>query len=216
MVAIMVKKNLKKVAYILVTLFLIGLTGFSIALYEFNGRYEHKHREVQLLSGQLVQLEERINTNRQKLANYDFMAYKTNAFSQRYPVFSQILNSVYDKSAQYGFSPDLVLGVIKVESNFNPKAVSYMGAYGLMQINLSVWRKELKIDQTRIMEVDYNIDLGLQILKRYYIESNGNLKRALHLYNNGYLYNNTKYPGQVDSAVKTITANRTNWQSLGY
>jgi soluble lytic murein transglycosylase-like protein len=216
MVAIMVKKNLKKVAYIMVGLFLMGLTGFFIALVEFNERYGHKNQEVRLLSGQMVQLEERINTNRQKLANYDFMAYKTNAFSQRYPIFSKILNTVYDKSAQYGFAPDLVLGVIKVESNFNPKAVSYVGAYGLMQINLAVWRKELKIDQSRVFDVDYNIDLGLQILKRYYLESKGNMKRALHLYNNGYLYNNTKYSGQVDSAAKTITANRTNWQSLGY
>ncbi|MCP5104178.1 MAG: hypothetical protein GY950_12400, partial [bacterium] len=42
---------------------------------------------------------------------------------------------------------------------------------------------------------------GLQILKQYYDESKGNMRMALHLYNNGYLYNNTAYPDKVSSAV---------------
>jgi soluble lytic murein transglycosylase-like protein len=70
-----------------------------------------------------------------------------------------------------------------------------------MQVMLPVWREELAIDESRVFEVEYNIDLGLQILKQYYEESRGNMRMALHLYNNGYKYNNTAYPDQVSSAV---------------
>lgn len=212
----MVKKNFKKVAVAMLFLLVVGLTGFAIALVEWNHRYKDRYQAVEQMAGQMEQLESRLAVTRHKLANYDFMEYKNNAFSKRYPVYSSILSSVYDKSEQFGFKPDLVLGVIKVESNFQPTAVSYAGAYGLMQINLSVWRDELKIDQSRIFEVDYNIDLGLQILKHYYLESRGNMKRALHLYNNGYLYNNTKYVGQVDSAVLSLSPDNHNLKGLGY
>ncbi len=212
----MVKKNIKKVAIAMLFLVLVGLTGFFIALAEWNYRYHDRYEVVELMTGQLEKLEHRLAVNRQKLANYDFMEYKNNAFSKRYPIFSSIIASVYDKSEQFGFKPDLVLGVIKVESNFNPAAVSYAGAYGLMQINLSVWKDELNIDRSRIFDVDYNIDLGLRILKHYYVESQGNMKRALHLYNNGYLYNNTKYVGQVDSAVLSLSPDNHNLKGLGY
>jgi soluble lytic murein transglycosylase-like protein len=210
----MVKRNLKRLAFIMTGLLLMGLSGLMMALVELNYRYQDRDRALNMMSGQMNQLEYRVNHNRQKLANYEFMEYKINAFSQRYPTYAEILNTVYDKSAQYGFEPDLVLGMIKVESNFNPKAVSYRGAYGLMQVNLAVWRKELGIVDNRVFEVDYNIDLGLQILKRYYLESSGNMKRALHLYNNGYLYNNTAYAGQVSSAAMDITNHRAKAQAL--
>jgi soluble lytic murein transglycosylase-like protein len=111
------------------------------------------------------------------------------------------LDTVYRQGFKYGFKPDLVLGIIKVESNYNPKAVSYKGAYGLMQINLGVWKDELNIDVGRIFDIAYNIDTGLRILKQYYEETRGNIKLALHFYNNGYKYNNTAYAVKVDSAA---------------
>ncbi|MCP5047881.1 MAG: lytic transglycosylase domain-containing protein [bacterium] len=208
----MIKQNIKKVAVIMAFLFLMGLSGLSVALFQLNGKYEATSHVLDLLSGQMLRLEQRIDFNREKVADYDFMEYKTNALSRRYPIFSSILNTVYDKSEEYGFHPDLVLGVIKVESNYNPKAVSYAGAHGLMQVNLSVWRNELNIDTNRLYDVDYNIDLGLKILKRYYVESKGNLKRALHLYNNGYKYNNTSYTGKVESAVLSMRPNKISLQ----
>ncbi|UCH98098.1 MAG: lytic transglycosylase domain-containing protein, partial [Candidatus Aminicenantes bacterium] len=85
-----------------------------------------------------------------------------------------------------------------------------------MQVNLAVWRGPLNINENRIFDVEYNIDLGLQVLKHYYEETNGNLKLALHLYNNGYLYNNTSYTVKVDSAVQSLGSHNINWQSLGF
>jgi hypothetical protein len=211
----MVKKNIKTFAYLLVGLFFIGLTGLFISLVELNRKYEEKHQVLGLLSNHVLKLQYKLDDNREKIANYDYMEYKTNAFSARYPFFAKIVDTVYDKSLQYGFRPDLVLGIVKVESAYQPTAVSYKGAYGLMQVNLAVWRNELNIDENRIFDVAYNIDLGLKILKHYYEESGGNMKRALHLYNNGYLYNNTAYTDLVDNAVISLTPTKGMWQGMG-
>ena len=68
-----------------------------------------------------------------------------------------------------------------------------------MQINYSVWKNELAINFRKIFDIEYNIDLGLQVLKRYYRKTGGDLLRTLHLYNNGYLHNNEKYKYKVIS-----------------
>ena len=62
-----------------------------------------------------------------------------------------------------------------------------------MQVNLAVWQEELHIDKKKIFDVEYNIDLGLRILKHYYDLTKGDIKLALHHYNNDYQYNNRAY-----------------------
>lgn len=46
----------------------------------------------------------------------------------------RLANDIMDNCEKYNVNPYLVLAVIKVESNFQPRAVSSMGARGLMQI----------------------------------------------------------------------------------
>lgn len=196
-----IKKNFKKLLYIFIFMFTAGLVGLFMALSDFNTSYVDNLNSLDQIKKQVSGLQKTINEREQKLAKYDFMRYKIKAFDKRYPLFSQIVDSVFQKSAQYGFHPELVLSMMQVESYYNPRAISHRGAYGLMQINLAVWKDELSIDRNRIFEVDYNIDLGLQILKRYYIESKGNIQRALHLYNNGYKYNNTKYLTRINETL---------------
>lgn len=179
-----------------------------MGLVHINRNYGEKKENFNILVDEVLRLETKININDQKIKNYNFMAFKANAFSKRYSQFSNILDIVFHKSRTYGFEPNLVLGIVQVESAFNPKAISHRGAYGLMQVNLQVWEEELAIDRKYIFDVEYNIDLGLQILKRYYDESGGNLKRALHLYNNGYKYNNMAYTDRVDSAVLSFKPNK--------
>lgn len=123
----------------------------------------------------------------------DVRKFQENAFRLRFPHFTETVGLVFQKSKEYGFNPYLVMAVIQVESNFDPFAVSTAGAYGLMQINYSVWKDELKINFNRIFDKEYNLDLGLKILRHYYDRSAGNLQMALFRYNNGYNFNNTEY-----------------------
>ena len=125
--------------------------------------------------------------------------FQDSIFQLRHPEFSEIAKIVFKKSKEYGFNPYLVMGLIQVESNFKPYAVSVAGAYGLTQVNYSVWKDELDINFNRIYNLEYNIDLGLKILKHYYEKTNRNLIQALFHYNNGYKHNNTGYSLKVIS-----------------
>jgi soluble lytic murein transglycosylase-like protein len=180
-----------------VILIYVGLLGVVIASVDFNQKYEGKIHTITQMDNQIRSLENKIQQDREKIKTIDFLAYKVDSFSKRYPLYSDILDSVYKKSHEYGYDTDLILSIIQVESNFKPTAVSNRGAYGLMQVNLSVWRDELAIDDAKIFNVDYNIGLGVEIFDRYYKESRGNISRALHLYNNGYRYNNRSYVDKV-------------------
>ncbi|RDE23082.1 lytic transglycosylase [Motiliproteus coralliicola] len=50
------------------------------------------------------------------------------------PSVRQIKSWVRRLAPQYGLEPDLVLAMIRVESNFNPRARSHKNAWGLMQL----------------------------------------------------------------------------------
>jgi len=134
----------------------------------------------------------------EKIKIYEFQRY---IYSSRDPVFSNILDCVYKKAKEYNFSPYLVMAVIKVESNFNTRAKSSV-AHGLMQVNYKVWKKDLEIDISRLYDIEYNIDLGLRILKHYKEKEGGDIAKALFRYNNGYIYNNIKYVPQIIRAFR--------------
>jgi soluble lytic murein transglycosylase-like protein len=204
------KQNLKKSLSILSSLFIIGLIGLCMAFIDFNKNYEKNRQALYMMSNEVMQLEKKVNSDNRKLKNYDFLEYKVNAFMKKFPHFSKIVDAAYRKSHEYGFHPDLVLGIMQVESNYDPNAVSIVGACGLMQVNVPVWKDELSIDEKHIFDIEYNIDLGLQILKRYLLESNGNIQRAIHLYNNGYKYNNTSYIVKVNRSLFSLNRNRNN------
>jgi soluble lytic murein transglycosylase-like protein len=88
---------------------------------------------------------------------------------------------IYDKSIKYGFDPLLTARLIKIESNFDPYAISYVGAMGLTQTMPSTCRL-YGLDCT--FEPERNIDNGLYILwdklKQY-----KTIEKALLSYNGG-------------------------------
>jgi soluble lytic murein transglycosylase-like protein len=151
------------------------------------------------LSQKTANLEEKVAYFEKEKDKFEFYRFKQNVFNLKYPDYSQIAKIVFKKSKEYGFNPYLIMAVIQVESSFDQHAVSSVGAYGLMQVNYSVWKDELAIDFNRIFEKKYNIDLGLKILKQYYEEASGNIFMALYRYNNGYKYQNEKYNVKIIS-----------------
>ncbi|MDY0297162.1 MAG: lytic transglycosylase domain-containing protein [Acidobacteriota bacterium] len=195
------KSNLRKIMLVFAVLVVAGLAGLFLAMDEFNRKYEYQLVSLDSMRQRVQKLEKELEERNRQLQDYDLTRYRVQAFARRYPLFDRIARVVFEKSREYGFHPRLVMGVIQVESAFNPKAVSNRGAYGLMQVNMAVWKDELQIDHKRIFDIEYNIDLGLKILKRYSLVAKGNIQRALHLYNNGYKYNNTKYVKQVNEVL---------------
>ncbi|HSQ35838.1 MAG TPA: transglycosylase SLT domain-containing protein, partial [Candidatus Binatia bacterium] len=111
--------------------------------------------------------------------------------------FAKITNSVFNLSRKHGLNPYLTMAVIYVESGFDRRAVSKAGACGLMQVNYPVWKNELNIDRRKLFQVDYNIEIGLTILKGYIRETRGDIIKALILYNNGYKNASNNYHEKV-------------------
>jgi soluble lytic murein transglycosylase-like protein len=76
-----------------------------------------------------------------------------------------------------GIQPQVVAGVIVVESSCNALAVSPAGAVGLMQVNPRVW----KHSRRELQDPNANIRIGTKILVDY-VKPHG-LREGLHRYN---------------------------------
>lgn len=87
-----------------------------------------------------------------------------------------------DASELYGVDSRLVKAIIKVESDFNPRAISKKGAMGLMQImpeNLQ------RLDIENPFDPQQNIMGGTRYFKQLYDRFNGKLVLSLAAYNAG-------------------------------
>lgn len=94
----------------------------------------------------------------------------------------RIYSAVDSASKKYGVDSNLILGIIKQESDFNPSVQSGAGAMGLMQL-MPENCKEDGVDDP--FNVEQNIQGGVKQLKGYIDQYNGNVEMALMAYNAG-------------------------------
>jgi hypothetical protein len=82
----------------------------------------------------------------------------------------------------------LAVGLMEIESRFNPFAKSHVGARGLLQVMPTVWMGELSNefgvkDDRELNGIEMGIKSGLYVLKKYIEKNNGNITFALKNYN---------------------------------
>ncbi len=115
---------------------------------------------------------------------------------------------VYIYSQRFDLSPDLILAVIAVESQFDHFAISNVGARGLMQV-MPFWKDKLGSRDDNLFAIETNIRYGCAIL-RMYMDRYGSLTRALAAYNGS--LGNKGYPARIYTQMKRFKASRTGKQ----
>ncbi|OMH30792.1 hypothetical protein BGP75_17350 [Motiliproteus sp. MSK22-1] len=98
------------------------------------------------------------------------------------PTVAEIVSWVERLAPEYGLSPQLVLEVIRAESNFNVKALSNKEAMGLMQL---IPRTAKRFGVKDVWDPLQNIHGGMAYLRWLLTHFDGDIKLALAGYNAG-------------------------------
>ena len=108
------------------------------------------------------------------------------------------LITVQYEAARAGLDPQLVLGVIEVESRFRKYAVSKAGARGYMQV-MPFWVKLIGEGNQNLFNLRTNLRYGCTILRHYLDIERGDVVRALGRYNGS--LGKARYPDAVLRAL---------------
>ncbi len=112
----------------------------------------------------------------------------------------EFLKTVHYEATRAGLDPQLVLGLIQVESGFKKYAISSAGARGYMQV-MPFWTKLIGDgDPKRLFDMRTNVRMGCVILRHYLDIERGDMYMALGRYNGS--RGRAEYPNAVNAAWK--------------
>ena len=112
---------------------------------------------------------------------------------------TELLKTVQYEATRAGLDPQLVLGVMQVESGFKKYAVSSAGARGYLQV-MPFWIRIIGEPQHNLFSLRTNLRYGCVILRYYLDREGGDFYRALGRYNGS--LGKPDYPNLVLGAWK--------------
>ena len=113
-------------------------------------------------------------------------AQKVINYSSRYQIGADLAGSIVDVASAEGIDPELAFRLVKLESDFNVRATSPVGAVGLTQVMPSTAKYYVKgITREKLYDPQTNLRVGFRYLRGLVNEYNGDVKLALLVYNRG-------------------------------
>lgn len=132
-------------------------------------------------------------------------------------IASEIASLTIKFGKQYHISPILLVGIMQVESGFNPMITGpntkHGNARGLMQV-MPEWVKKLNLkDIYELYDIDTNIESGCKVFNIHKEEVKGSISKTLFKYVNGsekYVEDVYKAMGKFVSFRSTLDSNSIN------
>jgi soluble lytic murein transglycosylase-like protein len=107
-------------------------------------------------------------------------------FSSRFAIPANVAMHVLDESMAEGIDPELAFRLVKLESDFNARATSPVGAIGLTQMMLPTARYyDRGITKEKLYDPQTNLRIGFRYLRGLISQYHGDAKLALLVYNRG-------------------------------
>lgn len=131
--------------------------------------------------------------------------------ASRYRVSTTALESALvaaeEEGRAKGIDPLLIVAVMAVESSFNPRAVSNMGAQGLMQVipRFHMDKMDGKRSRHALFDPDLNVRVGTRVLSEG-LTRYGSLQNALQYYNGSLGDRSLRYTRKVMALKRRLVA----------
>ena len=107
-------------------------------------------------------------------------------FSTRYGITANLAATIFDVALEERLDPELAFRLVKLESGFNVRATSKVGAIGLAQVMLSTAVQfDKSVTKEKLYEPETNLKIGFQYLRRLIGLYGGDVRLALLAYNLG-------------------------------
>lgn len=142
----------------------------------------------------------------------DEMARVRDWIARRYRVSSDglepALAAAEEAGRSRGFDPLLIVAIMAVESSFNPKAVSHVGAQGLMQVMPRYHQDKMgarRGKKNALFDPEFNVHVGTQVLEEG-LNRYGSLQKALQYYNGSLKDRSLRYTRKVMKLKRQLVA----------
>lgn len=107
-------------------------------------------------------------------------------YSRRYKITTELSASVYDAAVAENIDPALAFPLVRLESRFNEKAISPVGAVGLTQLMVATARGYIPgVTREDLYDRDLNLTIGFRHLRGLIKSYKGDVQLALLVYNRG-------------------------------
>lgn len=178
------------------------LLSISNVSYAGNQQYEKLKDETrQMMSRMVADQPPKVSSFDSPLEEQQWvnsMSKHLNRFVKSKEESDMLLKAVHYEAVRAGLKPELILGLMQVESGFKKYAYSSVGARGYMQI-MPFWTGLIGDETHDLFHLRTNLRYGCTILRHYLDLEHGNLFRALGRYNGS--TGQAQYPNAVTGAM---------------
>lgn len=138
--------------------------------------------EASRLATRVDELQGRLDLQRLQIERLQ----RAHALSSRYGIGADLALDIEEIALAENVEPSLAFELVRVESSFNPRAVSPVGALGFTQLMPATARLIVPgITREQIFDRETNLRLGFRFLRNLVNHYNGDVRLALLAYNRG-------------------------------